>query len=67
MNNDWAFADMTASNDLLGDAQALRARLEDDGYLYLRGVIDRDRILGLRGEILEVLARHGWIAGGVKL
>ena len=67
MNNDWAFADMTVSNDLLGDPQALRARLEDEGYLYLRGVIDRDRILGLRGEILEVLARHGWIAGGDRL
>ena len=67
MNNYWAFADMTVSNDLLGDREALRARLEDEGYLYFQGVIERDRILALRGEILEILAEHGWIAGGDRL
>ena len=64
VNNDWAFADMTASNDLLADRDALRARLEDEGYLYFKGLIDRDRILALRRDILEILAGRGWIAGG---
>lgn len=67
MNNYWAFAEMTASNDLLGDREALRARLDDEGYLYFRGLIPRERVLALRGEILEVLGDHGWIAGGDKL
>ena len=67
MNNYWAFADMTVSNDLLGDREALRGRLEDEGYLYFQRVIERDRILALRGEILEILAGHGWIAGGDRL
>jgi ectoine hydroxylase-related dioxygenase (phytanoyl-CoA dioxygenase family) len=67
MNNDWAFADMTVSNDLLAHRDALRARLDDEGYLYFHGLIERDRILALRGDILEVLARHGWIAGGDQL
>jgi ectoine hydroxylase-related dioxygenase (phytanoyl-CoA dioxygenase family) len=58
---------MTVSNDLLGDRGALHARLRDEGYLYLRGLIDRDRVLAVRGEVLEVLARHGWIAGGEQL
>ena len=67
MNNYWAFAEMTASNDLLGDREALRARLDDEGYLYFRGLIPRERVLALRGEILEVLGDHGWIAGSDKL
>ena len=67
MNNDWAFADMTASNDLLADREALRARLEDEGYLYFKGLIDRDRILALRRDILEILADRGWIAGGEEI
>jgi ectoine hydroxylase-related dioxygenase (phytanoyl-CoA dioxygenase family) len=64
MNNDWAFADMTASNDLLGDPGALRARLEEESYLYFRELIDRERLLALRGEILEILAGRGWVKGG---
>ena len=67
MNNDWAFADMTASNDLLADRDALRARLEEEGYLYFRGLIDRDRILALRRDILEVLAGRDWITGGERI
>jgi hypothetical protein len=67
VNNNWAFADMTVSNDLLDDREALRTRLADEGYLYFQRLIDRDRILALRGEVLEVLAGHGWIAGGDRL
>jgi ectoine hydroxylase-related dioxygenase (phytanoyl-CoA dioxygenase family) len=67
MNNDWAFADMTASNDLLADRDALRARLEDEGYLYFTGLIDRDRVLAVRRDILEVLAGRDWIRGGERI
>jgi ectoine hydroxylase-related dioxygenase (phytanoyl-CoA dioxygenase family) len=67
MNNDWAFADMTASNDLLGDREALQARFEDEGYLYFKELIDRDRVLALRREIVEILADRGWIKGGAEL
>jgi ectoine hydroxylase-related dioxygenase (phytanoyl-CoA dioxygenase family) len=67
MNNYWAFADMTASNDLLGDAEALRARMADEGYLYFSELIPRERVLALRRDVLEVLGDHGWIAGGEKL
>ena len=67
MNNYWAFADMTPSNELLGDDEALRARLADEGYLYFRGLIPRERVLGLRREILEVLGARSWITGGDKL
>jgi ectoine hydroxylase-related dioxygenase (phytanoyl-CoA dioxygenase family) len=61
MNNYWAFLPMRAASELLGDPEALRARLDEDSYLYLPQVIDRDRILGLRERFLGILSRRGWI------
>ncbi len=34
------------SNDLLGDVPALHARMAEDGYLLLRGLIDRAESAG---------------------
>ncbi len=67
MNNDWAFLPMRSSNDLLGDPDALRARLDDDSYLLFRGVLDPEKVDGLRRDILEALAAVGWIRGGPDL
>lgn len=67
MNNDWAFLPMRSSNDLLGDPAALRARLDEDSYLYFQGVLDPERLRHLRREMLGVLADRGWIAGGDAL
>jgi len=67
VNNYWAFADMTSSNELLGDREALRGRLDDEGYLYFDGLIEAERVLELRRRILEILGRRGWIAGGEQL
>lgn len=60
MNNRFAFLPMRASNGLLEDPDALRARLDEDSYLLFRRVIDRDKVLALRAEVVEVLARLGW-------
>ena len=46
--NDRLFAPMRDSSALLGDGAALRARFREDGYLLLRGVLERDRVLSLR-------------------
>src|SRR5215475_7867764 len=61
MNNYWAFLPMTASNDLLGDAAALRGRLDKDSYLYFERVLDQEKIKNLRKAILLILADHGWV------
>jgi hypothetical protein len=50
------FEDATA---LLADAASLRARAARDGYLFFRGLLDRDRVLALRRDMLSVCARHG--------
>ena len=44
---------LSGSQDLLGDAPSLRQRLHEDGYLLLRGLIDRDSIVAGRKTILE--------------
>ncbi|MBI3829167.1 MAG: phytanoyl-CoA dioxygenase family protein [Planctomycetes bacterium] len=43
------------SNDLLDDVSALRARMEEDGYLLLRGVLPESEVLGARRAVLEHL------------
>jgi hypothetical protein len=67
MNHDWLFLPMRPSNDLLGDPDALRARMQEDSYLYFRQVIDPDKVLSLRRTILGLLAEKGWIKGGLSL
>lgn len=53
------FAPMTDSTALLGDPTALRARLRADGYLLLRGVLDRAEVLRLRQSYVDRLPVDG--------
>ena len=61
MNYDWAFLPMAVSNDLLGDSEALRRRMQEDGYLYFSRLLDREKILRLRRKMLLALRECGWI------
>lgn len=67
MNNEWAFLPMRVSNELLGDPEALKARMEEDSYLYFQGIIDPEKLLDLRRQMLTVLDRHGLVMGGPLL
>ena len=67
MNNYWAFAPMTDSSPLLGDPDALQKRMDEDGYLLLRGLVDRDRLAAVHRDFLDILAAQGWIADGEAL
>jgi hypothetical protein len=51
--------DLRDANALLGDPAALRARMEEDGYLLLRGFHDRALIDQARAEILDFMATAG--------
>lgn len=57
------FAPLRDSSDLLSRPVALQARYADDGYLYLRGVLDRDAVLDLRAAYFAAFdagyLRHG--------
>ena len=57
---------MYEANELLGDPAAIQARLDQDGYLFFRGVIDPDLLLGLRDQLTRILADEGWIEDGPR-
>ncbi|MAF13210.1 phytanoyl-CoA dioxygenase [Candidatus Poribacteria bacterium] len=47
---------LTESSDMRDDGAALRARMTQDGYLFIRGSLDREVVTDARREILERLA-----------
>lgn len=52
---------LTDSSDLIGDAAALRQRYEEDGVLYLRGVIDPALMHWAEGKYRRALSDEGLI------
>ena len=48
--------ELREANGILGDPAALRARMEEDGYLLIRGLQERDRVMAARRVVLESLA-----------
>lgn len=55
---------LLAANALLGDLPALRQRLADDGYLLLRGLIDRDKVMQARQRIMRHMDEQGALEPG---
>jgi len=55
------------SNDLLGDVQALQQRMDEDGYLLLRNMIDRDTMRGARQTILEYMQEQQVLVPGTPV
>ncbi|QDU90939.1 1-deoxypentalenic acid 11-beta-hydroxylase [Pirellulimonas nuda] len=49
------------SSPLLGDPAALRQRLSDDGFLFIRGFHDPDAVLAARRDMLHRLAERGML------
>ena len=49
---------MRDSNDLLGDMAALKARMAEDGYLWIKGFFDREAVKTARKHILEHMASY---------
>ena len=52
-----AFGDLRPSNAILHDSDALVARLEEDGYVFLPGLLDRDLVAEARADIVARLQR----------
>lgn len=56
--------ELVDSTPLLGNPQALLDRADTDGYLFFRGLLDPDRVRGVRRQMMQVLADHGWLVDG---
>ena len=54
-----AFGELRGSGDALSDVKELRWRFEQDGYLLLPGLLDRDQVLEARLEMLRKLDAAG--------
>jgi hypothetical protein len=52
------FRDSTAYRN---DGETLRARLAEDGYLFLRGLLPRETILAVRARLVEKASAGGWL------
>jgi ectoine hydroxylase-related dioxygenase (phytanoyl-CoA dioxygenase family) len=50
---------LVESNDIIDDAEALRKRMQEDGYLLLRGFHDADTVRAARLDILKNLQKQG--------
>jgi ectoine hydroxylase-related dioxygenase (phytanoyl-CoA dioxygenase family) len=61
--DDAHFTPMRDSSGLLDDPAALRDRLKADGYLLLRGVLDRDEVLDVRRAYFGALG-DGYLVPG---
>jgi len=59
-----ALGELRDSGPVAGDPVALRERMAEDGYLYLRGYLDRDAVLAARAEITRRLAELGQLEPG---
>ncbi|MWV47264.1 phytanoyl-CoA dioxygenase [Paenibacillus sp. HJL G12] len=51
--------ELRSSHDILENTEALRARLAEDGYLFIRGFHDRDQVQSARMDFLRKLQATG--------
>src|SRR5580700_5548535 len=61
------FGFLQDSNDALNDHEALRARMERDGYLFLPGFLDRDDVREARVAICRELAAEDLLEPGMPV
>ena len=54
-----AFGPLMPSTDLLHDPDALRARMREQGYLYMPGLLDRGKVLEARASLAAKLEQGG--------
>ena len=60
-----AMGQLTVSNHLIGNREALDQAWERDGYWYFKGVLDKEVIRTMRAVWIDYLQRHGVIDPGV--
>ena len=59
-----AWGTLLDSNDIARDGAALRERIARDGYLYLPGLLDRQRVTSARAEVCARLMGAGQLRAG---
>ncbi|MEE2753090.1 MAG: hypothetical protein VX910_03830, partial [Candidatus Latescibacterota bacterium] len=52
------------SNDAFDDPLELRRRIGEEGYLFFKGLQDKEKLTSLRKDILTVMMDWGWLVEG---
>ncbi|HEX9998442.1 MAG TPA: phytanoyl-CoA dioxygenase family protein [Abditibacterium sp.] len=58
------FGELRDSSDIAFNSEALRERVEQDGYLFLPGLLDRDEVLAARADVAARLHKTGHLMPG---
>ena len=64
MSNTDQCTELRVSNDAQADGDELRRRLDDDGYLFFRRLLDPPGLIDLRRRMLTVMQVGGWLVDG---
>ena len=56
--------ELRVSNEAFEDHVELQRRLAEEGYVFFKGLIKREKLLNLRQEIMQVLMEGGWLVKG---
>ena len=59
--------DPFVANDLRGDPRALRERIDEDGYLFVRRLLDPQEVGRIRMSALELCREAGLLKPGASL
>lgn len=54
-----SFGFFRSSADIVEDGPALSARMEEDGYLFLPGLVEPEKVLRVRHRVLDLLQKEG--------
>ena len=49
------------STPLMGDRDALRERLDCDGYLFVKGLLPRKDVIRVQRRLLQKASKGGWL------
>ena len=58
--------DSFESSGLLGDREALRHRLAEEGFLFFRDLLPTAVVSEVRAGVLRAVEQEGWLAGGAQ-
>lgn len=62
-----AFGELRDSSSVVNDAVVLRERMTEDGYVFLRGFLNREDVEAARRDVLERLSREGALRNDTDL
>ena len=58
------YQELRISNDIMEDAEALKERIDGEGYLFFKRLQRPEKLLELRQQMLTVMQEGGWLIAG---